>query len=182
MQVVISDRMSELTSSKDTDCTNKSNFHELNTEWVVYAHLPHDTDWSLKSYKTLLKTKYIEEFITLIESLPNEIMTNCMLFIMKSGIQPRWEDINNKNGGCFSYKVSNKMVVDIWKKMAYKLIIHNLLKPNVNDTINGITISPKKNFCIIKVWFKDCTNRNPETIDYFTGLTPFGCLFKKHIH
>ena len=29
--------------------------HKLNTKWVLWAHLPHDTDWSLKSYKKIFK-------------------------------------------------------------------------------------------------------------------------------
>ena len=28
--------------------------HPLHDKWVLWAHLPHDTDWSLKSYLKLL--------------------------------------------------------------------------------------------------------------------------------
>ena len=156
-------------------------FKSLSNKWTLYAHLPHDTDWSLRSYKTILETSKLEEYITVIESLPDTIICNCMLFIMKDNINPIWEDTNNRNGGCFSYKVTNKNVVKVFKNMAYKLIGNTLLKDKVKNTVNGITISPKKNFCIIKVWFKDCSNKNPEIIDYFNGLTSHGCLFKKHI-
>ncbi len=27
--------------------------HKLNSSWCLYAHLPHDTDWSASSYKKL---------------------------------------------------------------------------------------------------------------------------------
>ncbi len=27
--------------------------HALYDKWVLWAHLPHDTDWTLKSYKKL---------------------------------------------------------------------------------------------------------------------------------
>ena len=35
-------------------------FHPLNNEWVYWAHLPHDTDWRVESYKKVLDstTKY----------------------------------------------------------------------------------------------------------------------------
>ena len=28
--------------------------HPLHDKWVLWAHLPHDTDWSLKSYIKIL--------------------------------------------------------------------------------------------------------------------------------
>ena len=27
---------------------------ELSDNWVLWAHLPHDTDWSLESYKNIM--------------------------------------------------------------------------------------------------------------------------------
>jgi hypothetical protein len=47
--------------------------------------------------------------------------------------------------------------------------------------VTGITISPKKNFCIIKIWMTDCNNQNPAIVTSdVKGLSPQGCLFKKH--
>ena len=158
-------------------------FHPLADTWTAYAHLPHDTDWTLASYKTLLKTNNLEEFIAFNEMLPDVVISKCMLFIMKNNVKPIWEDQYNKNGGCFSYKISNTNVPEIWKKISYQLIGNNLLRSDCpkKNNINGITISPKKNFCIIKIWLSDCTNQDPETINYFKGLSPYGCLFKKHL-
>ena len=28
--------------------------HELSDKWVLWAHLPHDTSWTLESYKKIL--------------------------------------------------------------------------------------------------------------------------------
>jgi translation initiation factor 4E len=159
--------------------------HKLSNKWTIYAHLPHDTDWSLNSYKTIFSTDTMEEFITLTESLPDKLISNCMLFIMKDNIKPIWEDSHNKNGGCFSYKISNKTVSSMWRKFSYKLVGNTLLRDcskKYKNNINGITISPKKNFCIIKIWFSDCSNQDPETIDYFKGVDSYGCLFKKHFN
>jgi hypothetical protein len=47
--------------------------------------------------------------------------------------------------------------------------------------INGIKISPKKNFCIIKVWKTNCDCQNPEVLNEVKGISTYGCLFKKHI-
>ena len=35
----------------------KINLHPLYDNWVLFAHLPHDTNWSLNSYKTIQKFK-----------------------------------------------------------------------------------------------------------------------------
>ena len=103
-----------------------------------------------------------------------------MLFLMREGIKPIWEDTRNRDGGCFSYKVANKLVTQTWKQLSYSLVGETLtndlkLRPN----INGITISPKKNFCIIKIWLADCNCQNPEKIESVDGITSHGCLFKK---
>ena len=101
---------------------------------------------------------------------------------MREGIIPTWEDPKNRNGGCFSYKVANKNVTDVWKELSYVLVgasISNLI-PFVTS-VTGITISPKKNFCIIKIWMTDCKNQNPAVVtNDVKGLTQQGCLFKKH--
>jgi len=49
--------------------------------------------------------------------------------------------------------------------------------------INGITISPKKSFCIVKIWLNNCSNQNSESINYsnIEGLVAYGSLFKKHL-
>ena len=50
-------------------------------------------------------------------------------------------------------------IYDIWKKLVY-LLIGNTLTNNIEllNNINGISISPKKNFCIIKFWLGDINN------------------------
>jgi hypothetical protein len=104
-----------------------------------------------------------------------------MLFVMRSGITPMWEDKRNRNGGCFSYKVLNKHVYDIWKMLFYALCGETLCKDvKYAHMLNGITISPKKNFCIVKIWLSDCKLQDPSQIIDIPNLSTQGCLFKKH--
>jgi hypothetical protein len=105
-----------------------------------------------------------------------------MLFMMREGIKPTWEDPKNRNGGCFSYKVSNKNVYKVSKELSY-VVVGNTISKQLSyvNCVNGITISPKKNFCIIKIWMSDCSNQNPSVVTTdLKGLSPQGCLFKKH--
>lgn len=169
-------------SSPPVPTTSKNcKVHQLNNRWTIWAHLPHDTDWSLKSYKNLHTFGTIEDALSLYHNIPNKLIVNCMLFLMRDGIKPTWEDPKNCAGGCFSYKIANKSVISIWNNLTYMLIGETLSNDSVfMKTITGITISPKKHFCIIKLWLSTCKYQNPELISNTCGLQTTGCLFKKH--
>lgn len=157
-----------------TDCNT------LHNEWVLWAHFPHDTDWSLDSYKKVADLNSVEGVIAINETIPDTLIKNCMLFLMKKGIQPIWEDPANRDGGCFSYKIQNKDVPYIWRNLTYCITGESVTSDHsVLSSINGITISPKKNFCIVKIWFKNCNYQNPRIINNNIGLTWKGCIFKK---
>ena len=81
---------------KDTIPTT-SGKHQLHDTWTLWAHLPHDTDWSVSSYKEILTLNTMEDALMLFENLPEVMIKNCMLFLMREGIQPIWEDEKNKN-------------------------------------------------------------------------------------
>lgn len=165
-----------------TETSRIEDFNKLTDKWTLWAHLPHDTDWSMKSYKPIYTVSTVEETIAIIETLPPILVQNCMLFWMREGIKPTWEDPKNRNGGCFSYKVVNKIVYDAWKEITYSTVGNTLSKQSsFVDKVTGITISPKKNFCIIKIWMADCTNQNPAiVINEIKGILSQGCIFKKH--
>jgi hypothetical protein len=105
-----------------------------------------------------------------------------MLFVMRHNIFPTWEDPLNKAGGCFSYKIPNKNVYPVWNEL-FKLLCSEKLsnKDEISKHINGITISPKKNFCIVKIWL-DCTlYQDPDIIKKIDNLNINGCIFKQHV-
>ena len=162
--------------------THTTDTHKLYNNWTLWAHLPHDTDWSLSSYKEIVTLDTMESALSIFENLPEVMVKNCMLFLMRKGVQPTWEDEKNRSGGCFSYKINNRNVAYSWKNLSYVLLGETLIKPELCDIINGITISPKKNFCIIKVWLANCNHNSPEIISDVDGISRHGCLFKKHIN
>ena len=89
----------------------------------------------------------MEEVIALYNSIPPAMVKNCMLFLMRQNIKPMWEDPNNKAGGCFSFKVTNKSVPEVWKHVSYLLTGESLSTDKAfQDNITGITISPKNHF------------------------------------
>jgi len=176
--------MVTLQKSMTTELSNKTDkeFHKLSASWTMWAHLPHDTDWSVSSYKKIYTMETVEGAIAITETLPEVLVKNCMLFLMKKGISPVWEDPQNRNGGCFSYKISNKSVCEVWRDLSYVLVGGSISQQgSFVSCVNGITISPKKNFCIIKIWMRNCDNQNPSIVTQdVAGVVSQGCLFKKH--
>lgn len=156
--------------------------HMLNDKWTFYNHLPSEKDWTMSGYTVLCKDMdTVEHVLKLRESLPEKMIKYSMLFMMRSHITPLWEDKYNCKGGCFSYKVFNKHVDQVWKDMMCLLCGETLVQDK-HDTcfVNGITISPKKNFCIIKVWISDMDHQNPNMISHIDNLTKHGSVFKTH--
>ena len=101
-----------------------------------------------------------------------------MLFLMRENIFPTWEDINNKNGACFSFKIPKKFILNEWNQLLLKCITENIDNNNYNN-INGISISPKKEYNIIKIWIrnKNCT----KSINYYGKyIIKKNSLFKIH--
>ena len=155
--------------------------HPLYDKWVLWAHLPHDTDWSVTSYTKIMEVETLEDVISLLNSVPALMVKNCMLFFMRKGINPTWEDPKNCNGGCFSFKVSNRNVSNVWKQLSYLLTGETISNnPKFQENVTGITISPKKSFCILKIWLSSLNYQNPRIIQQVDGLDVRGCLFKKH--
>lgn len=170
--------VSQLTSAEPMSAIE----YPLQSKWSLYYHLPQDKNWDLASYKLIMNNIHTaNEVVALVENVPINVTKYCMLFAMRAGITPMWEDPRNRNGGCFSFKVINKQVVDAWKTLFYAMCGETLcVNPKYSHLINGITISPKKNFCIIKIWLCDCSMQDPEQIIQIPALQKQGCLFKKH--
>jgi len=164
------------------DAVRNPTHHNLNGKWNLYYHLPNNTKWDLSSYSNIVSSiNTLETVVSVNEKLTDNVVKNCMLFIMRDSITPMWEDPKNRTGGSFSYKISNKFVPDIWKHLFYLLCGESLCtNKEYNQYVNGITISPKKNFCIIKIWMSVSDYQDPDIIVDIPNLTKHGCLFKTH--
>ena len=108
--------------------------HMLNDKWKLYYHLPQDKTWDVSSYSVIMDSiDNAEKVIALNEFIHNNVLKNCMLFVMREGITPMWEDPRNRNGGCFSYKISNRFVAEVWKQLFYMITGETLCKDTSNS-------------------------------------------------
>jgi len=179
MSIVLNTR--EMSTALNTDGDKNNQPIVLNDTWTLWAHLPHDIDWTLKSYKKIMDISTINDVVSLYEVIPEKLIKNCMLFLMRKNITPRWEDEKNKEGGCFSFKVVNKDVKKIWRNISYALVGETLCKQSgYCNYITGITISPKRSFCIVKIWLSTCKYQSSSILSDIPELSKQGCLFKRH--
>ena len=155
------------------------NEYKLSNKWNFYIHLQDVEDWDFSSYHNIQTIDNVEQAILLSDEINFDLIKKTMIFIMKNDIKPMWEDPENKQGGGFSFKVHNKNIEYVWKKLFFMLIGNTLSKEY--ESINGISISPKKSFCIVKVWMKDCKHINPVILANIEYMDKVGCIFKKHV-
>lgn len=152
--------------------------NKLKSEWVLWFHDPLDNNWKLDSYKTICSLKTVEDFWNTFEYMDNVILENSMLFLMKKGIDPLWEHEKNVKGGCWSLKIQKGDIKPLWTTISMNLCCENI---SDNDTIevNGISISPKKNFCIIKIWINK-NDDNLNNLKKIENISYEGIIYKSH--
>ena len=172
MEVCLNSSMKEVENSA---------YHTLNDTWTLWAHLPHDTDWSIDSYKKIMDISNVEQVIELEKNVPDTMVKNCMIFCMRKNILPTWEDENNRNGGSFSFKIPNNEVYKTWNEVLMTLLTEMMLRDEImNHNVNGITISPKKNFCILKIWLRTTDVQNVKLFNLPYNVDIKSTIFKKH--
>ena len=132
----------------------KINNFQLKNTWILWFHKVNDNNWSLESYSKVFEIKTYYDFLFILKEIDNII--SGMFFLMKEGIIPIFEDKNNINGGYWSLRITKKDSYDYWEKILYYLCIENIVvDEKYNDFINGVSISPKINNCIFKIWNSD---------------------------
>ena len=164
--------------------------HPLADKWVIWFHKVNDDKWNLKSYEKLYTLIDLEDFHAMFNTFFNheEKMTaNAgMFFLMREGINPMWEDPMNKRGGMWSYKIpkreGNSLKSDVvWKKLIAACIGETLTKdPKDMKLINGLSISPKLDNCIFKIWNNDSKKNDASILaDVIDGLDHSKTIYKK---
>ncbi|MBE18272.1 MAG: hypothetical protein CMH79_05875 [Nitrospinae bacterium] len=128
--------------------------YETTLEWDLWFHSINNNKWDKGSYKKIHTIKNLYDYKIITEIFKQNHYQNGMFFIMKSGVFPNWEDPTNRMGGCLSFKITSDRVIDEWNNILLKCIQERIMDRN-NDKVTGISISPKKEFNIIKVWFSD---------------------------
>lgn len=131
----------------------------LDDLWSLYFHDPSNSDWTLPSYIRICDVTNLAMY----DALTKHMSTNLhlgMFFLFRESVFPCWDDPGNINGGSLSFKVMKNDVGRFWSDLCKKMLSDDIIAPSMRgsaaaEVVTGMSISPKKNFCIIKVWFGD---------------------------
>ena len=126
------------------------NFNLLTTKYILWHHDSNNNDWSIDSYKKIMIIESIEDYCIMLSKLKEKLINYEMFFLMKEDVFPTWEDPKNINGGCVSIKIQLKDSYNMWK-----ILLNNMILEKLKGKVNGISITPKRNFNIIKIWIED---------------------------
>lgn len=144
----------------------------LNDVWTVYFHDPSDPNWTLDSYRRLGDIATVADFWKLQLTIAPWVTTG-MFFVMREHVFPCWDDKSNIEGGCVSIKVPEQSAASVWELLVKRALGETLMSvPAQWDLLNGLSISPKRGFCIIKVWIRElkcCTPTCFLTPEGYTG-------------
>ena len=132
---------------------------KLESKWILWNHKLNDNSWSNDSYINIFEINNLLDYKLLKDNITLQNLQNTMFFLMRDNIFPTWEDPLNKDGCSASFKIPSLQINKIWNKLISYLICENIQKDiQFWNNINGISISPKKEFNIIKIWFKNNTS------------------------
>ena len=150
----------------------------LNDIWTLYFHDPGDSNWNTTSYIVLGSINSVTDFWNHSKNLKDHVNQG-MFFLMREYVFPMWDEKENIEGGCLSIKVLKENIEVFWEDLCMKILGETLLKEDFRhkwNVVNGISTSPKKHFCIIKIWLKDETLCSK---DFFNILPSYGDIIYK---
>jgi hypothetical protein len=127
--------------------------------WTLYFHSPEETKWTLNTFISLGAMKTWRDFWTIINNLKDSSLADGMFFMMRDPSPPLWESHQHIRGGCYSFRCQKKDATDIYLNHIIAAML-GFLNTNPENRINGVSISPKRGFNIIKVWNTDAQKFN----------------------
>ena len=155
---------------------------KTNSKWTLWYHSIKNNEWNKSSYKKIMNINTLYDFYLLKTHFERQHLQNGMFFVMRDDIFPTWEDPENRLGGCISFKIESKNILDSWNKLFLYLISENIINDKSQyEEINGISIAPKKEFNIIKIWIR---NDNTNYKSLIKDIEPYykleESLYRKH--
>jgi hypothetical protein len=156
-------------SSIDISKTNLDSYIPTGS-WTLYFHSPEETKWTLNTFINLGSMKNWRDFWNIIETLKQETLSDGMFFMMRDPSPPLWESHYHIHGGCYSFRCQKKDAAEIYLNHIIATML-GILTNDSENTINGISISPKRGFNIIKVWNNNANKFN-HTSNINTTFSP----------
>ena len=127
--------------------------------WTLYFHSAEETKWTMTTFTKIAKMNNWYQFWAVMDTLNTNSFADGMFFMMRDPSPPLWESHYHIRGGCYSFRCHKKNAADIFLDYVIASMI-NCASTNPDNYINGLSISPKRGFNIIKVWNSDSQKHN----------------------
>lgn len=150
----------------------------LKSKYVFWSHELSNKDWSINGYDKICTISTVSEFWKLYNNLPKLGYLKNSFFLMREGVEPIWEDPSNRNGGFCTLKVNVNNCLNLFEDLSVRLVCDKVLSNCDDNEINGISISPKNNWAIIKIWNKNSDADILNKLDQHIGTTYNYCNIK----
>jgi len=124
---------------------------KFQTSWILWYHDPENHDYSMNGYVRIADLTTPQQFWSVVNSIPKDAWECGMFFFMKAGYKPLWECPENENGGSWSKKVDILHIQQVFVDLMVHCVLNELLVKQ-KDVLTGITVSPKGQFSIVKIW------------------------------
>jgi hypothetical protein len=148
--------------------------YPLNTNWCLWYHSINDKQWNKQSYKHIYTLTNLYDIQGLHEVIQKIHLQNGLFFLMREDVFPTWEDPDNREGCCVSYKVPGQILKEQWAAIVDRILTEDILKDKDQwNQVNGLSISPKKEFNIVKIWLRNTIE------DYTTLLKEYEPVYTK---
>ena len=156
------------------------NDYKLKNKWTLWYHSINNKSWTNESYVKVIELRTLLDYKLLENIFRINHLQNGMFFIMKNNIFPTWEDPHNRLGGCISFKYDNNILKEFLKLLLLCITNNLSTKENINE-INGLSIAPKKEFNIVKIWTKNNDKNYNEIVKEYEPFVKYDkCIYKKH--
>ena len=130
--------------------------YSLNTNWKLWYQSINDNNLNNSSYKMIYELNNLFDLYLILDKIQSNHLQNSMFFIMRNDIFPTWESVDNREGCCISFKVPGSQLKNNWDLVLKETITENIfIDSEKHLELNGLSISPKREFNIIKLWFKN---------------------------
>jgi hypothetical protein len=134
------------------------------SKWILWYHDPEVRGYELKDYIKVADLTNVQQFWSVIDTIPKEAWECGMFFFMKNDCPPQWDAPQMENGGTWSKKIDAQQAHTSFVDLMVHCISDELLIEH-KDTLAGISISPKGQFHIIKIWNTDKTKSSKQFLN-----------------
>lgn len=141
----------------------------FNDTWRAYVHHPNDTDWTHASYKSVGMLSNVDDF-WLMWNACEPVITGTMLFVMREGVFPTWDDAACIDGSIGSAIVPETRAPEVFRDIVQMAVGECIARsPGQWSDVNGVSVAPKKGFCVVKLWTSS-TEKNADDFVWPIGI------------